>query len=87
MTFMLDRLPGGLNIRRRAPGLYQKLLKGLYGPVPNKPMYHGSQIDLSASGSLDHPSNGKHAHLSLSVLPKRQRKKFLLPGKTQSFSF
>ncbi|KAI8333369.1 serine dehydratase alpha chain-domain-containing protein [Chlamydoabsidia padenii] len=80
-----ERLPGGLNVRRRAPGLYRKLLKGLYGPVPTKTTYHDSQIALPTSEpvvaeSFDHRHHKKSSPLSLSVLPKRQRKKFFLPA-------
>ncbi|KAI8099102.1 L-serine ammonia-lyase [Halteromyces radiatus] len=79
-----ERLPGGLNVRRRAPGLYQKLLKGLYGPVPTKTTYQGSQIALPTSEPVVAENFGHHdkksSPLSLSVLPKRQRKKFFLPA-------
>lgn len=82
----IDRLPGALNVRRRAPALYKKLLKGLYNPVPNKTMYNDSRITGSPeSGSAnsrgDDLDRTESYPLSLSVLPKRQRKRFFLPGK------
>ncbi|GAN10714.1 L-serine ammonia-lyase [Mucor ambiguus] len=91
-----DRLPGGLNVRRRAPGLYNKLLKGLYGPVVTQNTYIDSRIPLprqaqpfsdahneliSTEVSKDqlYTSEDK-SPLSLSVLPKRPRKRFFLPA-------
>ncbi|KAJ8654412.1 L-serine ammonia-lyase [Lichtheimia ornata] len=80
-----DCLPGALNVRRRAPSLYKKLLKGLYSPVPNKTMYNDSRITGSPdSGSAnsrgDDLDRTESYPLSLSVLPKRQRKRFFLPA-------
>ncbi|KAI8331767.1 L-serine ammonia-lyase [Chlamydoabsidia padenii] len=80
-----DRLPGGLNIRRRAPRLYQKLLKGLYGHVLTNTTYQDSHIAISSCDSSTtkhdyHYGNEKLPSLSLSVLPKRRRKKFFLPA-------
>ncbi|CAO3646152.1 unnamed protein product [Cunninghamella echinulata] len=78
-----ERLPGGLNVKRRAPGLYQKLLKGLYGPVPTSGAYQSSKFALPTNEAVALDPNDKlreHEHLSLSVLPKRQRKKFFLPA-------
>ncbi|KAI7871718.1 L-serine ammonia-lyase [Spinellus fusiger] len=76
-------LPGGLNVRRRAPALYSKLLKGLYGPVATQPTYMDNQIPLPAS-QTPHASPScspvPSLPLSLSVLPKRQRKRFFLPA-------
>lgn len=82
----VECLPGALNVRRRAPSLYKKLLKGLYSPVPNKTMYNDSRITGSPeSGSAnsrgDDLDRTESYPLSLSVLPKRQRKRFFLPGK------
>ena len=82
----IDCLPGALNVRRRAPSLYKKLLKGLYSPVPNKTVYNDSRITGSpGSGSAnsrgDELDRTESYPLSLSVLPKRQRKRFFLPGK------
>lgn len=82
----VDCLPGALNVRRRAPSLYKKLLKGLYSPVPNKTMYNDSRITGSPdSGSAnsrgDDLDRTESYPLSISVLPKRQRKRFFLPGK------
>ncbi|KAL0091017.1 L-serine ammonia-lyase [Phycomyces blakesleeanus] len=82
-----DYLPGGLNVRRRAPALYSKLLKGLYGPVATQPTYSDNQIPLPGSiqptGSALNSSQASPDTpfpLSLSVLPKRQRKRFFLPA-------
>ena len=81
-------MPGSLKVRRRAPALYQKLLKGLYPSIPEKGGYNKSQIGADgapivegvSSKDLTNFSNGD-AKTSLSVLPKRQRKRFFLPGK------
>ncbi|KAG0166112.1 hypothetical protein DFQ28_007732 [Apophysomyces sp. BC1034] len=80
-----DRLPGGLNVRRRAPGLYTKLLKGLYGPVVTNSTYSTSQIPLPSSPDAEEkdtlaPKEDESRPLSLSVLPKRERKRFFLPA-------
>ncbi|KAI8388154.1 L-serine ammonia-lyase [Radiomyces spectabilis] len=79
-----EYLPGGLNVRRRAPRLYNKLLKGLYGPVQTQRTYHDNQIPDPklpiASDSTDAAIVNSHFPLSLSVLPKRQPKRFLLPA-------
>ncbi|KAI8643749.1 L-serine ammonia-lyase [Parasitella parasitica] len=94
-----EHLPGGLNVRRRAPGLYNKLLKGLYGPVVNKNTYVDSRIPLSKQASsansmpsneltdnqakqddLEEASSDEKLPLSLTVLPKRPRKRFFLPA-------
>ncbi|KAI9263403.1 L-serine ammonia-lyase [Phascolomyces articulosus] len=80
-------LPGSLKVRRRAPTLYQKLLKGLYPSIPEKGGYNKSQITAEgavsgeeiSSKDLANFSNGD-AKTSLSVLPKRQRKRFFLPA-------
>ncbi|KAF7725494.1 hypothetical protein EC973_009594 [Apophysomyces ossiformis] len=79
-----DRLPGGLNVRRRAPGLYRKLLKGLYGPVVTNSTYNTSRIPLPSSGDME-PNNvlsqsDESRPMSLSILPKRERKRFFLPA-------
>lgn len=65
-------------MKRRAPKLYSKLLKGLYAPSSNiETCYPESQIPLP--GSTDKPVDTS-TPLSLSVLPKRQRKRFLMPA-------
>ncbi|KAF7722602.1 hypothetical protein EC973_002915 [Apophysomyces ossiformis] len=74
-----DYLPGQLRVRRRAPKLYGKLLKGLYGPVVTKSEYHDSQIAAS-NESLAVALQPSAYPISLSVLPKRQRKRFFLPA-------
>ncbi|ORY97966.1 L-serine ammonia-lyase [Syncephalastrum racemosum] len=76
-----DCLPGALKVRRRAPALYQKLLKGLYNPVQPKSTYIDSQIPMTTkSGTSDGVAGSEAFPLSLSVLPKRQRKRFFLPA-------
>lgn len=98
---LLERLPGGLNVRRRAPGLYNKLLKGLYGPVVTHNTYMDSKISLAKHGYSDAATSksdqimdnhtttinqqitqdvNNKSPLSLSVLPKRPRKRFFLPA-------
>ncbi|KAK4520530.1 ornithine carbamoyltransferase [Mucor velutinosus] len=90
-----ERLPGGLNVRRRAPGLYNKLLKGLYGPVTQN-TYIDSRIPLPKQAPSFSDANNElisteankdqlyaaddKSPLSLSVLPKRPRKRFFLPA-------
>lgn len=82
----LDCLPGALKVRRRAPALYQKLLKGLYNPVQPKSTYIDSQIPMtSKSGASGDVAGSEAFPLSLSVLPKRQRKRFFLPGKENAY--
>lgn len=78
-----ERLPGELKVRRRAPALYQKLLKGLYSPLsPMRTEYNGTQLSASAIPDEEEPAPGKSSFpLALSVLPRRQRKRFVLPGK------
>lgn len=97
MCTYLERLPGGLNVRRRAPGLYNKLLKGLYGPVVTQNTYTDSKISLSQHGYTNRPDQildnnrtvnqqqmtqeeQNNSPLSLSLLPKRQKKRFFLPA-------
>ncbi|KAF1796087.1 L-serine ammonia-lyase [Mucor lusitanicus] len=93
-----ERLPGGLNVRRRAPGLYNKLLKGLYGPVVTQNTYIDSRIPLPRQAPSYSNANTTElasteaatkdqlyaaddkSPLSLSVLPKRPRKRFFLPA-------
>lgn len=92
----VERLPGGLNVRRRAPGLYNKLLKGLYGPVVTQNTYIDSRIPLPRQAPSWSNTNNEltsteankdqlyspddKSPLSLSVLPKRPRKRFFLPA-------
>ncbi|KAI9288797.1 L-serine ammonia-lyase [Umbelopsis sp. AD052] len=76
-------LPGKLKVKRRAPGLYNKLLKGLYGPISVK-QYNDTQIAPTSTAGSDLSSHTAAHHtelpLSLSVLPKRERKRFFLPA-------
>ncbi|KAL0084891.1 L-serine ammonia-lyase [Phycomyces blakesleeanus] len=84
MACPTDMLPGDLKVRRRAPALYSKLLKGLYGPVKTSTEYHTNQIATSTipmEEAIGHPDDHKNTFpMSLSVLPKRQRKRFFLPA-------
>ncbi|KAI7899880.1 L-serine ammonia-lyase [Cokeromyces recurvatus] len=96
-----DYLPGSLRVRRRAPRLYSKLLKGLYGsPLSQPGGYNHSHIPSSSNRSLDHsfPSssssssssildssstttmNNTQYPLALTFLPKKSRKRFVLPA-------
>ncbi|KAI8988249.1 L-serine ammonia-lyase [Mycotypha africana] len=82
-----DYLPGSLRVKRRAPRLYSKLLKGLYGgPLNQTGMYNLSQIpsnnneeQIQAKSSSTEAIN-THYPLSVSFLPKKPRKKFVLPA-------
>ncbi|KAI8377550.1 serine dehydratase alpha chain-domain-containing protein [Radiomyces spectabilis] len=87
-----DHLPGALKVPRRAPALYSKLLKGLYGPLPDRTAYNDSRIPIPSTSLTESLKDSKSLHeqdhayssakfpLSLSVLPKRQRKRFFLPA-------
>lgn len=80
-------LPGSLRVKRRAPKLYSKLLKGLYGgPLKQTGVYNHSRIPShgtdspqqnDASSSL--AENSQHP-LALTYLPKKPKKKFVLPA-------
>ncbi|GJJ69675.1 L-serine dehydratase [Entomortierella parvispora] len=81
-------LPGRLAVRRRAPGLYKKLLKGLYTTTP---MYatavSGGKKLGSVEGLLGSPSGDeslvKQAQPERGidrVLPKRTVKRLMLPA-------
>ncbi|KAG1252538.1 hypothetical protein G6F68_011741 [Rhizopus microsporus] len=75
-----DHLPGPLKVRRRAPRLYSKLLKGLYGTPMNTTTTGYQNNRISADGSqLTDTANSQYP-LSLSFLPKRPRKRFVLPA-------
>lgn len=70
-------LPGGLNVRRRAPGLYKRLQQGFYPSVgvPRNPsLGPGTAVEQA-------PKNGKrtgrHGHY-LELVPKHTRPVF--PG-------
>ncbi|KAG0332014.1 hypothetical protein BG004_001420 [Podila humilis] len=87
-----EMLPGRLRVRRRAPGLYKKLLKGLYSPTP---LYKDTHI---FSGSAAAAANGGSAPSGLlggadgltsqqqeqrgidRVLPRRSVKRLMLPA-------
>jgi iron-sulfur-dependent L-serine dehydratase single chain form len=79
---LTDYLPGKLKVKRRAPALYNKLLKGLYGPISVK-QYNDTQIAPTSNPITDLSSRvtpHTDSPLSLSVLPKRERKRFFLPA-------
>ncbi|KAG0198547.1 hypothetical protein BGX28_007996 [Mortierella sp. GBA30] len=71
-----EMLPGRLRVRRRAPGLYKKLLKGLYTTTP---LYKDTQM---FSGSKD--GNGLIQQIPErgidKILPKRSVKRLMLPA-------
>ncbi|KAI9481533.1 MAG: L-serine ammonia-lyase [Benjaminiella poitrasii] len=83
-----DYLPGSLRVKRRAPRLYNKLLKGLYGaPLSQTGVgYSHSRIPLGdnaaddASVASTDVSNNTQYPLALTFLPKKPRKKFVLPA-------
>lgn len=75
-----EMLPGRLRVRRRAPGLYKKLLKGLYTSTPlykDNQMF-GNEGGLVGSGQgLTH--NAQERGID-KVLPKRSVKRLMLPA-------
>lgn len=75
-----EMLPGRLRVRRRAPGLYKKLLKGLYSTTPlykDTQMFQGANQSglLGANGLSQAPERGIDK-----VLPKRSVKRLMLPA-------
>ena len=83
-----DYLPGSLRVRRRAPRLYNKLLKGLYGGPLNATgggynqshISAGKEDEKSLSSSTDPNLSHTQYPLALTFLPKKPRKKFVLPA-------
>lgn len=84
-----EYLPGSLRVRRRAPRLYNKLLKGLYGGplVSTGGTYNASHISAGKEdeqamprASATDPSSNTQYPLALSFLPKKSKKKFVLPA-------
>jgi L-serine deaminase len=80
-----DYLPGNLRVRRRAPRLYNKLLKGLYGgPLNSTGGYNHSRLSESAKEedtALAAPDvTNTQYPLALTFLPKKPKKKFVLPA-------
>lgn len=74
-----EMLPGRLRVRRRAPGLYKKLLKGLYSTTP---LYKDTQV-LQSNGSgasKDALTNQAQERGIDKVLPKRPVKRLMLPA-------
>lgn len=82
MASSTDLLPGPLKVRRRAPRLYSKLLKGLYGtPMNATGGYQPNHISADRLGSSTEVSETNNQYpLSLSFLPKRPKKRFVLPA-------
>ncbi|KAI9258526.1 L-serine ammonia-lyase [Sporodiniella umbellata] len=77
MASTQEYLPGPLKVRRRAPRLYSKLLKGLYGtPMNTAGGYQTNQVSATQS---EIPANSQYP-LALSYLPKTPRKRFVLPA-------
>lgn len=74
-----EMLPGRLRVRRRAPGLYKKLLKGLYSTTP---LYKDNQVlqNNSSSGNKDGLTNQAQERGIDKVLPKRPVKRLMLPA-------
>lgn len=75
-----EMLPGRLRVRRRAPGLYKKLLKGLYSTTPlykDTQMFQGASQSglLGANGLSQNPERGIDK-----VLPRRSVKRLMLPA-------
>ncbi|KAG0216016.1 hypothetical protein BGX31_000706 [Mortierella sp. GBA43] len=75
-----EMLPGRLRVRRRAPGLYKKLLKGLYSTTPH---FKDSTVSVNKSGLVG-ASNGLSSQVPErgidKVLPKRATKRLMLPA-------
>ncbi|KAG0308909.1 hypothetical protein BGZ98_006260 [Dissophora globulifera] len=79
-----EMLPGRLRVRRRAPGLYKKLLKGLY---TTSPLYKDTTIGANQNGQkggLLGASNGLMGQTAErgidKVLPRRAVKRLMLPA-------
>lgn len=77
-----EMLPGRLNVRRRAPGLYKKLLKGLYSPTPLYKDSRGGAVIAGNNGTDSHDCVGrrKPSREIEQVLPKRTVKRLMLPA-------
>ncbi|OZJ04358.1 hypothetical protein BZG36_02392 [Bifiguratus adelaidae] len=71
-----SQLPGDLNVHRRAPKLYKKLLKGLYG-TDHLQTYISTALPSQEAESSPTKSLQKPSQM---VLPRRQPKRFLLPA-------
>lgn len=68
-----EMLPGGLNVRRRAPELYKKLLKGLYSITP---LFKDS-VGIDSHGCVERHKPSPEIE---QVLPKRTVKRLMLPA-------
>lgn len=82
-----EYLPGSLRVRRRAPKLYSKLLKGLYGgPLKQTGVYNHSRIpahgieDAHHNDAASSMTENSQYPLALTYLPKKPKKKFVLPA-------
>ncbi|KAF9933228.1 hypothetical protein FBU30_006169 [Linnemannia zychae] len=74
-----EMLPGRLRVRRRAPGLYKKLLKGLYSTTP---LYKDTKVSSnnSSTPSKDGLTNQSQERGIDRVLPRRAVKRLMLPA-------
>ncbi|KAF9897592.1 hypothetical protein BX616_005304 [Lobosporangium transversale] len=75
-----EMLPGRLRVRRRAPGLYKKLLKGLYTTTP---LYKDTTVGSGSNALLGggHGLTNQAPERSIDrVLPKRAVKRLMLPA-------
>ncbi|KAL1919292.1 uncharacterized protein VTP21DRAFT_1985 [Calcarisporiella thermophila] len=77
-----EYLPGKLHVKRRAPGLYKKLLKGLYTTTPvnlSSASTYSSSNEVSVDAGQRRDVDVKRP-TSVTVLPRRSRKRLLLPA-------
>ncbi|CAO3564450.1 unnamed protein product [Mortierella alpina] len=72
-----EMLPGRLRVRRRAPGLYKKLLKGLYTTTP---LYKDTQMFAGSAKDRDGLTANIPERGIDKVLPKRSVKRLMLPA-------
>ncbi|KAI8866489.1 L-serine ammonia-lyase [Ramicandelaber brevisporus] len=63
-----ELLPGSLRVRRRAPGLYKKLMRGMFG---------GGSV--SAAGTSP-PYTSRNANLLQMLSPRRHQRRLVLPA-------
>ncbi|KAI9002363.1 L-serine ammonia-lyase [Gaertneriomyces semiglobifer] len=70
-----EMLPGGLQVKRRAPGLYRKLLRGFYGNRLGAVGSHGSAPMVTEQGTGLYQQQEKHE-----LLRVRRRKRMVLPA-------
>ncbi|KAF9351404.1 hypothetical protein BGX34_000582 [Mortierella sp. NVP85] len=75
-----EMLPGRLRVRRRAPGLYKKLLKGLYSTTPH---FKDSTVSTGKSqlAGVSHGLTSQVPERGIDkVLPRRATKRLMLPA-------